>query len=606
MCGIAGLVDWAKPSSADPGAVAGMIAAMKCRGPDGEGVWSDGVATLGHVRLAVIDLHGGRQPMQVRGRDGRQVAVTFSGEIYNYRELREELRGRGHDFVTQSDTEVVLRAYLEWGDASVDRLVGMFAYALWDPGAERLLLIRDRLGVKPLYFHAGAGGSVLWGSELKALLAHPDVTPRLGTDGVAQLFCLAPNHLPGTAVLDGIEELRPGTMAVVTRDGIHRRTYWHLEAQPHDDDLPTTVARIRDLVIDAVHSQTHADVPVGSLLSGGLDSSLVASLAADHMRSDGRPLRTFALDYSDPEGVDYSASSLHAGRDTPYAEAVAKHIGSTHITHYVSLNDMIDAHDDTLRAMDLPSYSPVTVSLLLLFRRVSEEVPVVLSGEAADELFGGYHWHQELGVGDREGFPWHQAYPPLSHLIDPAVRHEIQPDQYLLETYRQSRSEVPALPGESLQESRWREVRWHTNQFYLRWLLHRKDRISMAAGVEARVPFCDHRLVEYAWNIPWAMHQRIDMEKGLLRQAAQPYLPQDVAWRRKSGYPAAQTVQYQKYLWDRMRDVLASPQARLWTIADPQAVRVLLGRRDSGWTALMHIAYLLEIDAWMDSHRLAL
>lgn len=607
MCGISGCASWGDPRGVSHDVIDGMIKAIECRGPDGKGIWRRDNVALGHARLAIIDLAGGAQPMATQKISGREVCITFSGEIYNYRQLRDELVNRGHQFRTKSDTEVLLNAYLEWGEDSVHHLVGMFAYAVWDTREDKLVLVRDRVGVKPLHYYVLPDGGVVFGSEIKALLAHPQVPAALDTDGVAQLFCLAPNSLPGSSILKDIHELPPGHTATVTRGGIRQRQYWRLESRPHTDTLEQTVDRVRELITQAVREQLHADVPVGSLLSGGLDSSLVAALAARERGGTGPALATYAIDYQDEGGVSYGSSSLHADRDTPWAEAVAAHIKADHTTYYVNTQDLIHAHEETLAAMDLPSYSPLTVSLLLLFRRVRQHVPVVLSGEAADELFGGYHWYHDAPDGTSPGFPWMRSYQPLTHLLNPAMRSAIRPERFLEQQYEHARKGVPHLDGEGPDDRRFRETRWLTNQFYLRWLLHRKDRLSMASGVEARVPFCDHRLMEYAWNIPREMHNADGIEKSVLRRAAAHILPHDVAWRKKSGYPAALTGEYQTYIRNRMRDIIATPQSKLWDIVDPKAAKDMTnllkpGASISDWTALMHTSYLIEMEEWITRH----
>ena len=546
--------------------------------------------------------------MVAAGQAEKPVALTFSGEIYNFRELRQELTTRGHKFTTRSDTEVVLRSYLEWGASCVERLNGMFAFAIWDSASQELLLVRDRLGVKPLYYYNIANGGLVFGSEIKALLAHPEVPAEIDGPGIAELFTMVPNTTPGTAIFHGVTELRPGWLARIGKDGLRTHPYWELESRPHEDDEKTTVSHIRELLDDIVERQLISDVPVCSLLSGGVDSSAIAALAARQLRKEGQKLHTFAIDYDSTE-IEYAPSALHAGRDTPYAELVAKDIDSLHTTHVVGIDDLLAAHDDTLRATDLPSLSTLNISLLLLYRRVKQSSTVALSGESADELFGGYCWyHDETDYGPAM-FPWHKTYVNLVGLLSPAAHDDMKPEQYLANRYETSLAEVPRLAGETRHDRRIREVFYLTNQHYLRWLLQRKDRMSMAAGVEARVPFCDHRLVEYAWNIPWEMKNTGGMEKGILRKAIADVLPHSVAWRKKSGYPAAQILQYQQVMWGRMREVLAENRSPVLQFVDRAAVSTLLDASEgqlSEWSALHHITYLLEMCRWFDEYQVSI
>lgn len=607
MCGITGFVDFQRISGEGDQVLAAMTSSLALRGPDANGVWRDDYAAIGHTRLAIIDLRGGVQPMVAEVTPQRKVVLTFSGEIYNFVELRAELRARGHEFRTQSDTEVVLRGYLEWGAKCVDRFLGMFAFAIWDSGTQELLLARDRIGVKPLFYYLTPHG-VVFGSELKALLAHPAVDARIDTSGIAELFAMAPNTSPGTAILRDIVDMHPGTVVTVRRSGVHTHRYWTLSPKVHEDDEATTIQRLRELLEESVASQSYADVPIASLLSGGVDSSIIAALAAAEQRRHGRRLTTFAIDYrAEDGGVEYGSSSLHVDRDTPFAEAVAAHIDSDHITHYVGVEEMIQAHERALVAMDLPSFSPLTTSLLLLFERVKHDATVALSGESADEWFGGYAWYHQP-QDPATVFPWQLGYRPLHHLLREDVAATVQPEKYLSDRSHELLDSVPYLDSDAADQRRSRQTFWITAQHYLRWLLHRKDRMSMAAGVEARVPFCDHRLVEYAWSIPWSMQGYRGMEKGLLRAAGEHLLPPSVAWRKKSGYPAALFPAYRDWLWRRMRDLAADSAAPLWQLVDQNAVTSMLERDTSlaDWTTLMHVSYLLEVATWLRTYRVSM
>src|ERR1043165_8396533 len=292
MCGITGWVDWHRDLGGQRAMVARMTGTMACRGPDDQGLWVSGHAAIGHRRLAVIALVGGVQPMTT-GPAGSRTVLTYSGEVYNYLELRNQLRGLGHRFVTDSDTEVVLRSYVQWGADCVERFNGMFAFAVWDEARQRLVLARDPLGVKPLYYHVCPEG-VLFGSEPKALLANPLFEPALDAEGIAELFAMFGGRTPGHGVLSGLDEVRPGWTVTIDRDGVRPRRYWQLYSESHVDDRATAVATVRQTLAAAVRRQLVADVPVCVLASGGLDSSVVAALASE---ARGADLTTFSVDY---------------------------------------------------------------------------------------------------------------------------------------------------------------------------------------------------------------------------------------------------------------------------------------------------------------------
>ncbi len=599
MCGITGFVNFDGITDNASDIIKRMTRTLSKRGPDGSGTWVGPAAVFGHTRLSIIDIAGGAQPMSITSKADTPLVITYNGELYNYRELRDQLRRRGHSFETQSDTEVILHAYDEWGEDCVRHFTGMFAFALWDDAKQALFLARDPLGVKPLYYYQTPHG-IVFGSEEKSLLAHPDVPAQLDHTGLAELFCMVPMTNPDGAIFRGMGQLRPGHTAMVSADRFTKTCYWKLEAIPHTDDEKTTVRKLRELFTEAVHGQLVSDVPLGSMLSGGVDSSAVAALSARFQKEAGLPLPTFAIDYASEE-ASYSSSQFHVDRDTPWAEKVAKFISSKHSTHYVPVQDLLEAQKATLDAWGRPSYSPINVSLHLLFKHIRESgVRVVLGGEGADETVAGYKWWRELEDVTHDGYPWHRAYREASYLLWPGLRKQIDPEAYIRNAYKTALKQVPTLQGESEEDRRAREISWMTYTYYLNFLLHRVDRTSMAASVEARVPFCDHKLVQYAWNIPWELKNAGDMEKGILRKAVEDLLPKDVAWRRKSGYPTAQMIEYKKAQWAAMRDMLRREEP-IWDVVDKKVMTDIINDHEdemNEWTWLNHVSYILEMNTW--------
>ena len=603
MCGITGWVDFGRDLRGQRAAIAAMTATMICRGPDAGEVWVSAHAAIGHRRLSVIDLPGGGQPMHAPGAD--DVVLTFSGEIYNRTELRRELAARGHQFRTRSGTEVLLHCYLEWGADCVRRLNGMFAFGVWDGRSQELLLARDRLGVKPLYYAPLAEG-VVFGSEPKAVFAHPQFRPEIDAEGLAELFSQVGTGTPGHGVYRGLSQVKPGTLVRVGRDGVRTSAYWTLEAREHTDDLATTAGTVRELLADAVDRQTVADVPLCSLLSGGLDSSVVSALAADSLRRRDRgKLATFSVDFAG--SIDaFMPGQLRPSHDEPFARAAAEHIGSCHGTITLNAEDLVEAQWLPLAAHDLPTYGDMYVSFALLCHEISKQATVALSGEGADEVFGGYPWFHVPALLAAPTFPWaaRGSWEPLLH---PDVRARVRLGEYAADRYAQALAEVPQLAGESPWERRIREVLYLGLTRWLPLLLDRKDRLSMAYGLEVRVPFTDHRLVEYAWNVPWAMKEADGIEKGLLRTAAHGLLPADLLRRRKSTYPGAADQAYQRAIDAQLRGLLARPGAPLFDLisrerltaayaADPR----LPGLMSVQPSSTSPVAFLLDVNRWLE------
>jgi asparagine synthase (glutamine-hydrolysing) len=592
VCGITGWVDFGRDLGAERSAIEAMTSTMANRGPDAGGVWCSGHAAIGHRRLSVIDLEGGQQPMRAGTPGSDDVVLTYSGEVYNFTELRSELAALGHEFRTRSDTEVVLHAYLQWGADCVARLNGMFAFGIWDGRCQELLLARDRLGVKPLYY-APLPDGVLFGSEPKAILAHPDFRAEIDAEGLAELFGQIGTGTPGHGVYRGMSQVRPGAIVRVGRFGVRTTAYWTLEAREHTGDLATTASKVRELLTDIVHRQTVADVPQCSLLSGGLDSSVVSALAADSlMRRDRAKLATYSVDF--------------VGSADAFARAAAEHMGSRHSTVLLSADDLVEAQWAPLTAHDLPTIGDMWVSMYLLFREIRQQSTVALSGESADEVFGGYAWYHVPALLAAPTFPW-AARGSWAPLLTPSVRSAIRLDEYAADRYAQAVAEVPRLAGESPEDRRIREVLYLGLTRWLPLLLDRKDRLSMACGLEVRVPFTDHRLVEYVWNVPWAMKEAGGIEKGLLRTAATGLLPEDLRTRRKSIYPGAADQAYERAIDAQLRDLLRQPRAPLFDLIDRERLTVTYAR-DPRLPGFMTIqpsimapaGFLLDINRWLE------
>ncbi|MGC5346590.1 asparagine synthase (glutamine-hydrolyzing) [Streptomyces sp. DT171] len=608
MCGITGWVSFDRDLRTDAAAATleAMTGTMACRGPDDRGVWAEGPAALGHRRLAIIDLPGGRQPMTVETAEGT-VALVYSGETYNYTELRGELLARGHRFTTESDTEVVLRGYLEWGEALTDRLNGMYAFAIWDGRHGRLVLIRDRMGVKPLYYSPTPDG-VIFGSEPKALLANPLVRPRVTLDGLREMLVLI--KTPGHAVWDGMYEVEPGTVVTVDRDGLRRRVYWRLETRPHTDDRETTIATVRSLLDDIVERQLVSDVPRCVLLSGGLDSSAITSLAARRLAASGETVRTFAVDFVG-RSENFVADALRSTPDTPFVHDVAKLAGTEHRDIVLDPRTLADpeVRAKVIRARDIPAgLGDMDASLYLLFRAIREHSTVALSGESADEIFGGYLQFFDEEARQGGTFPWllrqRDYFGDDAEVLRDDVREALDLDTYVRDGYAEAVAAVRRLDGESDFEYRMRTIcHLHLTRF-VRVLLDRKDRASMAVGLEVRVPFCDHRLVEYVYNTPWAMKSFDGREKSLLREATADVLPRSVYERTKSPYPSTQDPDYAVALQEQVKDLLALPSHRVFDLVDRARLERAAARDTPQITSASRrsLERALDLALWLDMY----
>ncbi|WP_329176352.1 asparagine synthase (glutamine-hydrolyzing) [Streptomyces sp. NBC_01477] len=604
MCGIAGWISYQRDLRTEQAAVDAMTETMSCRGPDDRGTWISGPAALGHRRLAVIDLPGGRQPMSVDTPRG-PVAMVYSGEAYNFTELRGELAARGHRFSTGSDTEVVLRGYLEWGAAVAERLNGMYAFAIWDDREQRLVMIRDRMGIKPFYYHPTADG-VLFGSEPKAILAHTLAGRTVTADGLRELFAFV--KTPGHAVWEGMREVEPGTVVTVERGGIRTHTYWSLETRPHTDDRQATIARVRELMDDIVHRQLIADVPLCTLLSGGLDSSAMTALAARRLAGTGERVRSFAVDFVG-RTENFVADDLRATPDTPYVHDVARASGTDHQDIVLDSEQLADpeVRARVIRARDLPAgFGDMDASLYLLFKAIREHSTVALSGESADEVFGGYKQFFDPEARKGRTFPWlvHFAehFGEDESILTEPVGKLLDLDGYTRTGYAEAVAGVQRLDGEDDFEFRMRTISYLHLTRFVRVLLDRKDRASMAVGLEVRVPFCDHRLVEYVYNAPWALKSFDGREKSLLREATADVLPRSVYDRVKSPYPSTQDPAYAVALQRSLQDLLTTPAHPVFDIVSRDWLKraVAIASPQVTQASRRGLERTLDLALWMD------
>lgn len=605
MCGITGWVSYGRDLRNETGTLQAMTDTMDKRGPDDEGLWTAEHAALGHRRLAIIDIPGGHQPMTLTRPDGTESVVVYSGETYNFRELRAALP---QTFTTSSDTEVVLHAHEEWGRRAVEQLNGMFAYALWDSRSEELLLVRDRLGVKPLYYLETEDG-VLFGSEPKAILANPLAPRNVKLDGLRRLLGFVAD--PSNAVFDGMKEVPPGHVVRVTKQGLTEIRYWGLDDHEHTDDLDTTISTIRELLDDTASRQLIADVPLCTLLSGGLDSSALTALAAQQLAAaDKGAVRSFAVDfvgYAD----NFVADGLRDAPDTQFVQDVAQHVAADHRDIVLSNDDLLDPvhRAAVLTARDYPGLGDMDTSLYLLFKAVREQSTVALSGESADEVFGGYADFHDPEVVAADTFPWlagamaqgRDATSPFSE----DVQRQLDMDGYYEAQYRRALAEVPTRPRDVGLEARMRQISYLYLTRFLPLLLERKDRMSMAVGLEVRVPFCDHRLVQYVFGTPWAFKTFDGREKSLLRAATKDLLPQSVLQRVKSPYPSTQDPQYAKTILQELGAVLDDSNAPISAILDRTGVEHILGAHDDPHAR--HAAErVVGINSWLADHSLSL
>ena len=577
-----------------------MLDTMHRRGPDAAGICRMEDGYLLHARLTVIDPVGGCQPMTL-SYGGEEYTIVYNGEIYNIPELRKELIRLGHEFNGHSDTEILLHCYAQWGEECLDKLNGIFAFAVYENKSGKLFLARDRMGVKPLFFSQTNGG-LIFASEMKTILIHPAMKACLNEEGAAQILLLGPGRVPGSGVFQNIHELEPGECARYENGKLTIRRYWKLTDREHTENFADTADHVRQLVLDAILRQTVSDVPIGTFLSGGLDSSLITAVCAKQLTSKRLP--TFSVDYVDSDKY-FTPNKFQPNSDGAYIRLMQQSFHTDHHWCILSPEDLADELENATYARDLPGMADVDFSLLAFCRQIKPHVTVALSGECADEIFGGYPWFRDPEVRNFDGFPWAQNTQYRQMLMHPALAQKIDAAQYIGEHYERTCQESDILPGTSPTEMRMKQMTNLNIRWFMQTLLDRKDRMSMYSGLEVRVPFCDHRIAEYLYGVPWEFKDFGGKEKGLLRVAMEGILPEEVLWRKKSPYPKTMDPHYLQIVTEKMERLLQDKNAPLFALVSADAVRQIL-QNEPVWPwygQLMRrpqtIAYLLQVNEWL-------
>lgn len=581
------------------------------RGSDNSGIYINKHIGLSHARLSIRDIEGGTQPI-VRYRDTNPCAIVYNGEIYNTDELIPELRKAGYVFETTSDTEVILYAYMHYGTGFVSRLNGIFAFAIWDESKETLLLYRDRAGIKPL-FYAIKNHTLIFGSEPKALFCYPSYNPKINLQSLQEILAIGPARTSGNGIFESMYEVLPGHYLTFARNGIRDHKYWDLTSARHTDSYADTVEHVGYLVRDAIRRQMVSDVPVCTFLSGGIDSSIVTAVAADYMQSQGETLNTFSFDFTENDKY-FESNSFQPERDLPYINIMLTRIHTNHTYLECDQSTLVDMLYTAVDAKDMPGMTDVDASLLYFCSLVAKQNKVALTGECADEIFGGYPWFYRRELLERDGFPWSADMDARTVFLDDSLCEKLHLGDYSYARYQESLASVPLLSDESEEEKKRRQVSYLNIKWFMQTLLDRMDRTSMYSGLEARVPFADHRIMEYVFNVPWEMKYQNGIEKTLLRDACADLLPKELLFRKKSPYPKTYHPGYEKLLTERLTDIINNPNAPIAPLINrKKALGFIASHKELGkpWFGQLMagpqlMAYFIQINYWMEKYHLSI
>lgn len=608
MCGFVGFANLKENISSKTN-IYNMNESISKRGPDEDGYYYEEHICLGHKRLIVVDPDGGKQPMSAI-KDGNLYTIVYNGQLYNTKDLRSELEENGFTFDSYSDTEVLLKSFIFWKYDVVKKLNGIFSFAIWNSKKNELFLARDHFGVKPL-FYTIYNNTLVFASEIKALFKYPGIEAKLDEQSIAELFGIGPARTAGLGIFKNIYEIKPAHFGIFNESGLHIERYWKLESKVHTDNLEKTCDNVRFLLEDSISRQLVSDVPLCTFLSGGLDSSIITLYASKYCKKHNLPpLNTYSVDYVDND-KNFVKTDFQPNSDNYYINLMTERLNTNHHTVVLDTPELASALEDAMIARDFPGMADVDSSLLLFCKNVKQEATVSLTGECADEIFGGYPWFFRADALNSNTFPWSIAIKERQNLLNPQIASKVNLKNYIDYRYQESLNEVDILDEDSMETAEKRRISHLTLNWFMQTLLDRSDRMAMYNGFELRVPFCDYRLAEYVWNIPWEMKALHGREKGLLRYIMKDLLPEEIVDRKKSPYPKTWNPTYLATVKDMLTKIMNDSNAPINNLLNRNYILEILETDGKAFTRpwfgqLMTgpqlMAYLCQVNMWLERY----
>ncbi len=615
MCGFCGYVNF-KNDITDEKIIEKMNNTLKKRGPNAQNVFINDNVAIGHARLSIIDVALGHQPMS-KVHNNNEYTIAYNGEMYNTKEIRDELISRGYEFSTSCDTEVVLTSYIEFGEKCVEYINGIFAFVIYDKNQNSLFFVRDRLGIKPLFYtiaNKDHESALIFASEIKAILAHPYVTPILDRQGVMELIGLGPAHSPGKTYFKNILEIKAGYTGYY-KDGLFStKKYWDLETKECMDSEEEAIEEIHYLVNDAAKRQLVSDVGVCTMLSGGLDSSVLTKVAKDNIDD----ITTFSIDFIGNDN-DFKANAYQMTKDSDYVKIMQEFLNTNHKTIKIENTYLFDLLDESMIARDMPGMADIDSSMFAFCKKINENgFKVCLSGECSDEIFGGYPWFYKEHLASHEGFPWALSEDLRDSLIKPDLLGKNELREYVENARQETLKNVVHLDEKNEFENRFRNINYLTVKWFMNTLVERTDRMSMANSLEVRVPFADHRIFDYVYNLPANMKlglssSNVPVEKYLLRKAFEKELPEDVVYRKKSPFPKTYDPNYLRLVEEKIVRIVDDKSLKIHKIINTNFVRELVKMHGENLTENLFgqlmtypqtLAFLIQINSWLELYNI--
>ncbi len=607
MCSICGFADFNNKIIYDQAVITEMGMKMKHRGPDATEIYCDKYTALHHNRLAVMDVENGRQPMSAEyGRN--KYVIVYNGEIYNTTELKTKIKSE-HNITmkTNCDTEVVLWTYILYKEKCPEMLNGIFAFCIYDISEQSLFLARDRFGIKP-FFYTKKSGKIIFASEIKGILAYPEIKPQIDSVGLWQLLFLSPVTINGSGIFKDIYEIKPAYCGKFDKNGLRLWKYWELEAKEINITSQDAAEKTFELVSDAVKRQIVSDVPLCVFLSGGLDSSVISAIASNEYLKSGRTLSSYSFEYEGNK-KSFQSTLFQPQGDDEYAVYLAQYLKTRHTVLTAPTEAVAHCLYEATEVRDFPGQADIDSSLLYFCREVKNKHTVAVSGECSDEIFGGYPWFYRPEMLYKDFFPWiHDPFARIKLFNKDFAKPDAGYD-YISSVYKKTISSCPVVDGESDDMRTARIATWLSVNYFMTSLLERKDRMSMASGLEVRVPFGDHRILEFVFNVPWKIKFENKTEKALLRNAIKDYLPDKILWRKKSPYPKTHNPKYLETVSKMLSERIRSSNSILNQIMDKNALNSFLTGENATWFGQLMskpqlIAWLIQFDYWFDKYNI--
>ncbi len=567
-------------------------------------------AYLAHKKLITIKPDDKRHQMIENSYYGDYI-LCYHGQIYNTKEIRDILIQNNFTFEGDTDAEVILKGYIHFKEDIVNYLNGAFAFVIWNTKDNELFMARDHFGIKPL-FYSLFNNTLIFATEIKTIFKYPGVEKILDSQGISELLGIGPSHTPGTTVFKNIYELKPAHFAIFNKYGLKINRYWKLHSEKHTDNLVQTCNKVHYLLKDSIERQLISDVPLCTFLSGGLDSSIITKFASDFHEKEKLPLLdTYSIDYIDND-KNFVKSDFQPNSDNYYINLMCENLHTKHHNIIIDTPELASHLYDSMIARDMPGMADIDSSLLLFCKNVKTEKNVALTGECADEIFGGYPWFFREDALNSGTFPWSIAIDERQTLLHPDLSKKICLKEYIDYRYNESLSEVEILATDSKETAEKRKISYLTLNWFMQTLLDRSDRMAMYNGFEIRVPFCDYRLAEYVWNIPWEMKALNGREKGLLRYICKDFLPAEIIDRKKSPYPKTHNPTYLSKVKDMLTTIMQNSNAPINDLLNRKYILEILDSNGSSFTRpwfgqLMTgpqlMAYLCQVNMWLETYQ---